>query len=49
MPRMILRLPDLFLEIARDWVLSGLLALKCGTAFNLFYLGPDRLWVDYRA
>lgn len=42
----VLRLLDLLQEIARDPVLSELLALKGGTALNLFHLGLDRLSVD---
>ena len=42
----VLRLLDLLQEIARDEVLSDRLALKGGTALNLFHLGLDRLSVD---
>lgn len=42
----VLRLLDLLQEIARDPILSGRLALKGGTALNVFYLTLDRLSVD---
>ena len=42
----VLRLLDLLQEIARDPFLSGRLALKGGTALNVFYLTLDRLSVD---
>ena len=42
----VLRLLDLLQEIARDPALSNRLALKGGTALNLFHLGLDRLSVD---
>jgi predicted nucleotidyltransferase component of viral defense system len=42
----VLRLLDLLQEITRDPVLSDRLALKGGTALNLFHLGLDRLSVD---
>lgn len=42
----VLRLLDLLQEIARDSVLSERLALKGGTALNVFHLGLDRLSVD---
>ena len=42
----VLRLIDLLQEIGRDQVLSDRLALKGGTALNLFHLGLDRLSVD---
>jgi predicted nucleotidyltransferase component of viral defense system len=42
----VLRLLDLLQEIARDPVLSERLALKGGTALNVFHLGLDRLSVD---
>lgn len=40
------RLLDLLREIARDPILSERLALKGGTALNVFYLPLDRLSVD---
>lgn len=40
------RLLDLLQEIARDPILSDRLALKGGTALNVFYLTLDRLSVD---
>lgn len=42
----VLRLLGLLQEIARDPILSGRLALKGGTALNVFYLTLDRLSVD---
>ena len=42
----VLRLLELLDEIAQDPVLSRRLALKGGTALNVFYLGLDRLSVD---
>ena len=42
----VLRLMDLLQEIAGDPDLSDRLALKGGTALNLFHLGLDRLSVD---
>jgi predicted nucleotidyltransferase component of viral defense system len=42
----VLRLLDLLQEIARDSILSERLALKGGTALNVFHLGLDRLSVD---
>ena len=42
----VLRLLDLLQEISRDQTLSDRLALKGGTALNLFHLGLDRLSVD---
>ncbi|GAN81430.1 nucleotidyl transferase AbiEii/AbiGii toxin family protein [Acidocella aminolytica] len=42
----VLRLLDLLQEIAGDPLLSGRLALKGGTALNVFHLGLDRLSVD---
>ncbi len=42
----VLRLLDLLQEITRDRVLANRLALKGGTALNLFHLGIDRLSVD---
>ncbi len=42
----VLRLLDLVQEIARDRFLADRLALKGGTALNLFHLGLDRLSVD---
>ncbi|WP_018289576.1 nucleotidyl transferase AbiEii/AbiGii toxin family protein [Verrucomicrobium sp. 3C] len=42
----VLRLLDLLQEIAHDPVLSERLALKGGTALNLFHLSLDRLSVD---
>ena len=42
----VLRLLDLLQEISRDPVLSDRLALKGGTALNVFHLGLDRLSVD---
>ena len=42
----VLRLLKLLDEIAQDPVLSQRLALKGGTAFNVFYLDLDRLSVD---
>ena len=41
-----MRLLDLVQEIARDRFLADRLALKGGTALNLFHLGLDRLSVD---
>ena len=41
-----LRLLDLLREIARDPILSERLALKGGTALNVFHLPLDRLSVD---
>ena len=42
----VLRLLDLLQELARDPILSERLALKGGTALNVFYLTLDRLSVD---
>lgn len=42
----VLRLLDLLQEIAADDVLASRLALKGGTALNVFYLALDRLSVD---
>ena len=42
----VMRLLDLLQEIARDSVLSERLALKGGTALNVFHLRLDRLSVD---
>lgn len=42
----VMRLLDLLQEIARDPVLSERLALKGGTALNVFHLRLDRLSVD---
>ena len=42
----VLRLLDLLREIAGDPILSEPLALKGGTALNVFHLGLDRLSVD---
>ena len=42
----VLRLLELLDEIAQDPVLSQRLALKGGTALNVFYLDLDRLSVD---
>ena len=42
----VLRLLELLDEIAQDAVLSQRLALKGGTALNVFYLDLDRLSVD---
>ena len=42
----VLRLLELLDEIAQDPVLSRRLALKGGTALNVFYLDLDRLSVD---
>ena len=42
----VLRLLDLLQEITRDPILSERLALKGGTALNVFYLTLDRLSVD---
>ncbi len=42
----VLRLLDLLQEIALDRILADRLALKGGTALNLFHLGLDRLSVD---
>lgn len=42
----VLRLLDLLQEIARDEVLASRLALKGGTALNMFHLALDRLSVD---
>jgi predicted nucleotidyltransferase component of viral defense system len=42
----VLRLIDLLQEIADDPVLAGNLALKGGTALNVFYFNLDRLSVD---
>ncbi len=42
----VLRLLDLLQEIAADDVLGSRLALKGGTALNVFYLPLDRLSVD---
>ncbi|HUL08851.1 MAG TPA: nucleotidyl transferase AbiEii/AbiGii toxin family protein [Candidatus Acidoferrum sp.] len=42
----VLRLLDLLQEIGRDSVLSERLALKGGTALNVFHLGLDRLSID---
>lgn len=42
----VMRLLDILQEIARDRTLSERLALKGGTALNVFHLGLDRLSVD---
>ena len=42
----VLRLLDLLQEIATDDLLGSRLALKGGTALNVFYLPLDRLSVD---
>lgn len=42
----VVRLLDILQEIARDPVLRERLALKGGTALNVFHLGLDRLSVD---
>ena len=42
----VIRLLDILQEVARDRVLSERLALKGGTALNVFHLGLDRLSVD---
>jgi len=42
----VIRLLDILQEIARDPVLRERLALKGGTALNVFHLGLDRLSVD---
>jgi predicted nucleotidyltransferase component of viral defense system len=42
----VMRLLDILQEVARDRVLSERLALKGGTALNIFHLGLDRLSVD---
>ena len=42
----VLRLLDVLQEIGSDRLLAGRLALKGGTALNLFHLGLDRLSVD---
>jgi hypothetical protein len=42
----VIRLLDLLAEIAADEVLKGRVALKGGTALNVFYLKLDRLSVD---
>lgn len=42
----VMRLLDILQEIARDRVLREKLALKGGTALNVFHLGLDRLSVD---
>ncbi len=42
----VMRLLDILQEVARDRILSERLALKGGTALNVFHLGLDRLSVD---
>lgn len=42
----VLRLLDLLQEIAADDILGARLALKGGTALNVFHLALDRLSVD---